>query len=48
MHEKEGTVLFMVIWHWAYSKGPFKQQERKAAATTTWASYSLQLAARVL
>ena len=36
-HQKEGNILFndalstfyLVIWHWTYGKGPFRQSKRK-------------------
>ena len=32
------THLFTVIWRQTYGKGPFRERERKPAATATWAT----------
>ena len=37
---KEGNILFMVIWHQTYGKGPLSQWERKPAAITRLLLYA--------
>ena len=32
------THFHMVTWRWTYGKGPFRWQESKATAATTWAT----------
>ena len=29
-------ILFMVIWHWTYGKGPLRLLERKPGPTSIW------------
>ena len=36
------STYFMGIWHHTYGKGPFRYQERKPAAITTWVTLSNQ------